>query len=205
MDVRNALKTFAGRLHRDGGIVRADGETDEEFISRGYGMTRRSGLIFLGVFAALFVFLVGYRITLGEYDISIGDVYRTIWHHITHNIVNPWDDNVVWMQRMPRVITAVLVGVGLATAGAAMQSMLKNPLADPYTTGISSGALFGATLAMTMGIAMIGGFYGRVLNAFLFAMIPALFITALSRWKKPTPAMMILVGIATMFIFNAFQ
>jgi iron complex transport system permease protein len=83
--------------------------------------------------------------------------------------------------------------------------MMKNPLADPYTTGISSGALFGATLAMTVGLYIVGGYYGRVLNAFIFALVPAIFIVMLSRWKKPSPAMMILVGIAIMYIFNAFQ
>ena len=183
----------------------AEGETEEEFVLREYQASRRSKMIFLSAFMLLFVVLIGYKITLGEYRIDFLEVYSTIWNHITDNIVDPVADNVVMQQRMPRVLTAILVGIGLAIAGAAMQSMLKNPLADPYTTGISSGALFGATLAMTVGIYIVGGYYGRVLNAFIFALVPALFIVALSRWKKPSPAMMILVGIAIMYIFNAFQ
>ena len=183
----------------------AEGETEEEFVLREYQASRRSKLVFLSAFVLLFIILVGYKITLGEYRIDFLEVYSTIWNHITDNIVDPVADNVVMQQRMPRVLTAILVGIGLAIAGAAMQSMLKNPLADPYTTGISSGALFGATLAMTVGIYIVGGYYGRVLNAFIFALVPALFIVALSRWKKPSPAMMILVGIAIMYIFNAFQ
>ena len=183
----------------------AEGETKEEFVLREYQASRRSKMIFLSAFVLLFVVLIGYKITLGEYRIDFLEVYSTIWNHITDNIVDPVADNVVMQQRMPRVLTAILVGIGLAIAGAAMQSMLKNPLADPYTTGISSGALFGATLAMTVGIYIVGGYYGRVLNAFIFALVPALFIVALSRWKKPSPAMMILVGIAIMYIFNAFQ
>ena len=183
----------------------AEGETEEEFVLREYQASRRSKMIFLSAFVLLFVVLMGYKITLGEYRIDFLEVYSTIWNHITDNIVDTTADNVVIQQRMPRVLTAILVGIGLAIAGAAMQSMLKNPLADPYTTGISSGALFGATLAMTVGIYIVGGYYGRVLNAFIFALVPALFIVALSRWKKPSPAMMILVGIAIMYIFNAFQ
>ena len=183
----------------------AEGETEEEFVLREYQASRRSKMIFLSAFVLLFVVLIGYKITLGEYRIDFLEVYSTIWNHITDNIVDPVADNVVMQQRMTRVLTAILVGIGLAIAGAAMQSMLKNPLADPYTTGISSGALFGATLAMTVGIYIVGGYYGRVLNAFIFALVPALFIVALSRWKKPSPAMMILVGIAIMYIFNAFQ
>ena len=183
----------------------AEGETEEEFVLREYQASRRSKMIFLSAFVLLFVVLIGYKITLGEYRIDFLEVYSTIWNHITDNIVDTTADNVVIQQRMPRVLTAILVGIGLAIAGAAMQSMLKNPLADPYTTGISSGALFGATLAMTLGIYIVGGYYGRVLNAFIFALVPALFIVTLSRWKRPSPAMMILVGIAIMYIFNAFQ
>ena len=114
-------------------------------------------------------------------------------------------DNVVWKQRLPRAFTAVIAGTGLAAAGAAMQSLMKNPLADPYTAGISSGALFGATLSMTLGIGLAEGYFGRVANAFVFAMVPALVIAVISRWRKPSPAMMILAGIAIMYIFNAFQ
>ena len=205
MRLSNILETIKGRASLDKDLVRAEGESEEDFIFREYKVAFRSKILFLAGFIVLFVALVGYKITLGEYDISMGRVYETIWEHITGNVSNPIDDNVVIKQRMPRVLTAILVGIGLAAAGSAMQSMMKNPLADPYTTGISSGALFGATLAMTMGIYIIDSFYGRVLNAFIFAMVPAVFITLLSRWKKPSPAMMILIGIAIMYIFNAFQ
>ena len=205
MGLSNILETIKGRVSLDKDLVRVEGESEEDFIFREYKVAFRSKILFLTGFIVLFVALVGYKITLGEYDISMGRVYETIWEHITGNVSNPIDDNVVIKQRMPRVLTAILVGIGLAAAGSAMQSMMKNPLADPYTTGISSGALFGATLAMTMGIYIIDSFYGRVLNAFIFAMVPAVFITLLSRWKKPSPAMMILVGIAIMYIFNAFQ
>ena len=205
MKYKQFLTELKSRASLNKTLEMIEGETDEEFVFREYQASRRSKLIFLGAFVLLFLILVGYKITLGEYQIDFFDVYATIWNHITDNIVNPQADNVVFQQRMPRVLTAILVGIGLAIAGAAMQSMLKNPLADPYTTGISSGALFGATLAMTLGIYIVGGYYGRVLNAFVFALVPAFFIVALSRWKKPSPSMMILVGIAIMYIFNAFQ
>jgi len=210
MNFRGIIENIKGRASLSKTLVRAEGESDEEFVYREYKVARRSKLLFIFFFVLLFFILVGYKITLGEYDISFGDVYATIWKHITGTLdpssaKEMMDDNVVWQQRMPRVLTAILVGIGLAAAGSAMQSMMKNPLADPYTTGISSGALFGATLAMTVGLYIVGGYYGRVLNAFIFALVPAIFIVMLSRWKKPSPAMMILVGIAIMYIFNAFQ
>jgi iron complex transport system permease protein len=81
--------------------------------------------------------------------------------------------------------------------------MMKNPLADPYTTGISSGASFGAVLAITFSIC-IGTFEAAtILFAFVFSLIPAAVIVLLSRFKKATAAMMILAGISVMYIFNA--
>ena len=171
-----------------------------------YKAYRYAKTLMLIVVALLCLVALGVDIGLGPYHIDFLDVYRAIFDRLGDwGGVMTTDEKVVWDLRMPRVLTALFAGMGLAMAGAAMQSMMKNPLADPYTTGISSGALFGATLAMTVGIYIVGGFYGRVVNAFVFAMVPALFIIALSRWKKPSPAMMILVGIAIMYIFNAFQ
>ena len=165
---------------------------------------RRSAAL-IGILLVLLVVLFGIKISVGEYSVSFADVYGTLWGHLTGGSVDPMLDNVVWMQRLPRALTAIVAGAGLAAAGAAMQSLMKNPLADPYTTGISSGALFGATLSMTLGISIVDGYYGRVLNAFVFAMVPALVIATISRWRRPSPAMMILAGIAVMYIFTAFQ
>ncbi|MCQ2069754.1 MAG: iron ABC transporter permease [archaeon] len=202
---RRALGYLKGRMSLSRTLEKVDSEDDIMFVFREYKDFRHSKTIFLLVFVALFIILLGYKITLGSYEIGFIEVYQTIWNHITGNITDRMADNVVWTQRLPRVLTAVFVGLGLAAAGSSMQSMMKNPLADPYTTGISSGALFGATLAMTLGIFLIPGAYGRVVNAFIFALVPALFIVGLSKWKKPSPSMMILVGIAIMYIFNAFQ
>jgi iron complex transport system permease protein len=101
------------------------------------------------------------------------------------------------------MLTGIIVGMGLAAAGAAMQSMMKNPLADPYTTGISSGAAFGATIAIAFGFSIIGGEYSTVISAFMFALVPVIVILFLSTVKNTTPAMMILAGISVMYIFNA--
>lgn len=110
--------------------------------------------------------------------------------------------HIVIHLRLPRILGALVAGFGLAICGAAMQSMLKNPLADPYTMGISSGAGFGAALAMILGFELIAG-GGVVLNAFIFAIIPALVILFLSKFRNATPTMMILCGIALMYLFNA--
>jgi len=74
--------------------------------------------------------------------------------------------------RLPRILTAVLVGAGLATAGAVFQGLLMNPLADPYTLGVSTGAAFGASLAIFFGIFLPGGL--GMLTVPLFALAGAL-------------------------------
>lgn len=91
-------------------------------------------------------------IAIGSADIPIS----TLWDKET----NPTAYSILWKIRLPRVVLASLVGASLAIAGAAFQGLLKNPLADPYTLGISSGASVGAvaTLYFSMSIPFLGTF-----------------------------------------------
>src|SRR5690606_14209202 len=96
--------------------------------------------------------------------------------------------------------------IGLAVAGAAMQGILRNPLASPFTLGISAGAGLGAALAIIAGVGIGGG--GKLLlvgNAFLFSLIPSFVIVGLTRYKRATPETMILAGIAMTYIFSAIS
>lgn len=91
----------------------------------------------------------------------------TLWDKTT----DPTAYNILWNIRIPRVILAAIVGASLAIAGAAFQGLLKNPLADPYTLGISSGASVGAVTTIFFGISI------PVLGAFtlpLFSMVGAM-------------------------------
>lgn len=183
-------------------------ENETDLVVHQYKAYKYSKYIFLLGFVVLILCLVVLHLAR-TYKISFTEVYQIIIDRFLN--WNLWEEtktiseSVVWDQRMPRMLTASFVGIGLAVAGTAMQSMMKNPLADPYTTGISSGAAFGATLAITMGISVVSGYYGQILNAFIFAMVPALVILLLSRYRRPSPAMMILTGISIMYIFNAVQ
>ncbi|MCK9582345.1 MAG: iron ABC transporter permease [Endomicrobiales bacterium] len=73
---------------------------------------------------------------------------------------------ILWKLRAPRILAAIIVGAGLSSSGCALQSILRNPLAEPYTLGISSGASFGITLATVLGLTSINVFF---LPAFSFA------------------------------------
>ena len=85
--------------------------------------------------------------------VSIGSVHvpiSTLWNQGADTTAT----NILWKIRMPRVILAGLVGASLAIAGAAFQGLLKNPLADPYTLGVSSGASVGAVMTLFFGISI---------------------------------------------------
>ncbi len=182
------------------------GETEAEVIMNEYRTYKFVKALMLVVVFVLCMIALGIDIGLGPYSIDFITVYQCIIDRLLDwNQSLSLDMKVVWDLRMPRVLTALFAGLGLAIAGAAMQSMMKNPLADPYTTGISSGAALGATLAITMGITLLPGNFGTVGNAFVFALIPAAFIILMSVYRKPSPAMIILSGISLMYIFNALQ
>lgn len=113
---------------------------------------------------------------------------------------------IIWDYFTPRAIVAVFAGAGLAVGGCVMQSLMRNPLADPYTTGVASGASFGAALFIMLGFHLLPiADYAINLsfNAIVFSFIPTLAIIAISRKKSITPTTMILAGVAIMYVFRA--
>ncbi|MFB6202318.1 MAG: FecCD family ABC transporter permease [Halorhabdus sp.] len=118
--------------------------------------------------------------------------------------------NIVWRNRLPRVLAAIAAGGGLAVAGAAMQTVLRNPLGAPYTLGISQAAAFGAALAILLTGVGAGSAAGGVLatsltplSAFLAGMVSTGVILALVTYRRATPETMILTGVALGSLFQA--
>lgn len=93
--------------------------------------------------------------------------------------IDPVHQAVIMEIRLPRLLAAMLVGAGLAVAGAVFQAILLNPLADPYTLGVSTGAAFAASLAIFFNIQLAGM---ELLTVPVFAFIGALFSLALVYW-----------------------
>lgn len=114
---------------------------------------------------------------------------------------------VLWEIRMPVALMALVVGASLSVAGLQMQTILNNPLASPYTLGISAGAGFGAALALAFGVALvpIAVEYIIPLNAFAMAMLTAMAIYGLSLRRGVSSETIVLLGIALVFIFNALM
>ena len=167
---------------------------------------------YIGVFllAIILVFLLS--LSASEMQIGFFESFSIIYNHLVG--VEPTNyhemiiDRVVVEQNIPRAIGAICAGAVLAIGGAVLQNLIRNPLADPYTLRISSGALFGMIVSVVLGISVIpfvDQMDGRIVNAFLFALIPTAIIVFLSSFKKVSPTMMILIGIAMMYGFNAFN
>ncbi len=109
------------------------------------------GLWYLALLTGILVMAMVYSAGLGYIDISAKDIVHIIFAQFGSRLpdtIDPGYPFVIMEVRLPRILTAVLVGGGLAVAGCIFQSLLQNPLADPYTLGISSGAAFGASLAI---------------------------------------------------------
>jgi iron complex transport system permease protein len=178
--------------------------TKRDFVLGRYRNYVGMKVLFIAVCIVVALLVAGYAITVGSFPIGFWESYQLIWDHIMGNPMDPTKDLIVWETRLPRVITGAIVGIGLAACGAVMQSMMKNPLADPYTTGISSGASFGATVAILFSFSFIPGVYSTVIDAFVFSLVPAAIIIIISGMRHASPSTMILAGIAVMYIFNAF-
>lgn len=112
---------------------------------------------------------------------------------------------IMWQVRLPQALTALLVGACLSLAGAEMQTILDNPLASPFTLGVSSAASLGAALAFIVG-AGIPGLPAAWLvpaNAFLFAFLSVLILQAVASRRGMGADTLVLLGIAMVFAFNA--
>ena len=162
---------------------------------------------FLVLLLALFgiVALAGTAVTLGSAHINPAEVYSCILARFfpSYFQTNDFLDTIVWKLRLHRVAMAIFAGMGLAVAGAAMQGILRNPLASPFTLGISSAASFGASLAIILGAGFVGGQYLIIGNAFIFTMIASLAVYGLAKYRGISPETMVLAGIAIMYLFSA--
>ncbi|WP_048602358.1 FecCD family ABC transporter permease [Rubeoparvulum massiliense] len=145
-------------------------------------------------------------ISLGSVTIPLNEISKVISHHLLSGGPTPSEatyDSIVWDVRLPRVTLAFLVGSALSMAGAAFQGLLRNPLADPYTLGISSGSALGAVLVIYFAwqLPLLGAFT-LPLIAIAAGFITMLLVLFFARLVQRNMAMetIILTGI----IFSSF-
>ena len=164
-------------------------------------ITRRKYLV-MGALAGLLVFTLLLDISLGPARLNLLEVISTIFRpglaEVTTRVI-------VWDIRMPMALMAVVVGSSLSIAGAEMQTILNNPLASPFTLGISAAAGFGAALALVLGVSVVpfAGIFLVSVNAFFFAILASLTIYVLSTLRGVTVETVVLLGIALVFLFSS--
>ncbi len=164
---------------------------------------------FLGITLVLLAVFIGIGISLGSSRIP----FRKVLAILT---VEPDEvyARIIWSIRIPRVLTAVMAGAALAVSGAAMQSILKNPLGSPFTLGISQAAAFGAAFAIIFwggGSIQSSGSDAVILNnpylvassAFLGSLIATGIILLMAYYRGATPETMVLTGIVVGSLFTA--
>jgi iron complex transport system permease protein len=141
-------------------------------------------------------------LALGPASYSLSEVIGALF---SPDSASPQVRVVMWDIRLPVALMAVAVGAALSLAGAQMQTILNNPLASPFTLGISAAASFGAALGLAFGVALfpLAAQFMVPLNAFIMAMLSALLIHFLSMRRGVTAETIVLLGIALVFTFNA--
>ncbi|MFI8317666.1 FecCD family ABC transporter permease [Kosakonia cowanii] len=161
---------------------------------------RRVGLLALLVGLIIASMLLDF--TLGPSGLSLDVLGQTLLHPQS---VDAGIRVIVWDIRMPYALMAIVVGLTLGLAGAEMQTILNNPLASPFTLGVSSAAAFGAALAIVLGIGIPGipAQWFISANAFIFALLAALLLDGITRWTQVATSGVVLFGIALVFTFNA--
>lgn len=149
---------------------------------------------------ALLLLGMGVAARVGSVEVAGADVARVLWARgvlgTAPAAVAPGSDAIVWQVRVPRILMAALVGVGLSVSGALYQSVLRNPLAEPYLLGVSSGAGLAAVLASASG-AVVRWPHTLPVAAFAGALAASLLIVALARIDGRLPvANLVLAGVA---------
>lgn len=163
-------------------------------------LARRRAMIVLMFGLLLISFLLDVATGPGQYPLTI--IFEVLIDPMAHGARLKV---IVWDYRLPVAVTAAVVGALLAVAGAQMQTILNNPLAEPFTLGVSAAASFGASLSIVLGISIIpavGPFLVTV-NAFVFALTTCGLILLATRIKGVGSETMILFGIAIFFTFSA--
>jgi iron complex transport system permease protein len=183
-----------------------DNEEDGSQILRTYrGFVKRKRLFLIVGLLLLFTCVI-VAAQNGPIDISFLDVVRYI---VTFEVNGA--GGVIWNIRMVRIVGALLAGAGLAVAGVVMQCILRNPLASPFTLGISSASAFGASFAIIFlgaGSSMtstvsINNPYVTTVCAFLFSLVATGSILVLTKITKVSAETMVLAGVAISAMFAA--
>lgn len=138
-----------------------------------------------GCIATLFLALIA--LCVGQYTIALQDVIKVLTLQKV-DLVNA--ETVIFNIRIPRILVSLIVGSGLATAGASFQALFSNPLATPDTLGCANGASFGAALGILLGLNALG----IQISALIFGILAVVLVFVFTRYRHANQIMMIILG-----------
>ncbi len=147
-----------------------------------------------------------YSVNIGSERLDPAAVWQVVLSHLGHGTGpnDPAVEAIVWELRLPRALLSVVVGAGLSVAGAAMQTLVRNPLADPYLLGVSAGASVGATAVITFGVLSAFGLWAISVGALLGSLGAALAVYLVSMAQGGlTPIRLVLSGVVLSSAFSA--
>lgn len=164
-------------------------------------------IVFLVLEAVILILLILVATCIGSAGLTISDVVMSVIARVFPVVdVSQFGYSVIWNLRLPRVMMAVVSGMGLAISGVQMQGITRNPLVSPFTVGISAAAALGASLAILFGVKFVSvemGTYLVIGSAFVFAMLCTSIVFGLSKLKGSSAETLILAGIALTYFFSA--
>ena len=161
-------------------------------------------VLFITVGAVLCLIALAADVLIGSSAVTPGEILQILFQPGSFSKAMR---AIVWDIRLPVALMALVVGAALGTSGAAMQTILGNPLASPYTLGLSAGAGFGASFAMVVGLGSLplAGNAVIPLCAFVCALLASAGIYFISKRKNFATGTMVLSGIGMVFFFQAGQ
>lgn len=198
-----------------------DTKSKQNFVATNTISTFYSGYIKRKVFIILALMLILalsilYAISVGTVKIPLTDLVKILFYagqDTSMDIKTSSDLDIYryifYEVRLPRIIMAIVTGMALASAGVIMQGLLRNPLASPFTLGVSSGAAFGAALAIVLGASIFGinavrsAHWMIAGNAFIFGCLAVLFVYGIARLKNGSTTVLLLAGVAIGYLFSA--
>jgi iron complex transport system permease protein len=165
------------------------------------GLVRRRWIV-LAILAVLIVASVTLDFSLGPARLTPLQLARTL---LNPGAVPLPQHVIVWQIRLPYALMAVLVGLALGISGGEMQTILDNPLASPFTLGVSAAAAFGASLAIVLNwrLPFVPQEWIVSADAFGFAIASAVMLELVARLRGSSTATVVLFGIALVFTFHA--
>ncbi|MFT0898109.1 FecCD family ABC transporter permease [Candidatus Methanoprimaticola sp. MG2] len=184
--------------------------------------TRRKIILILSLTITLAVASIAV-LGIGGVNVDFINTFRVIFHPIFPDHIAqpdfPYYTNIIVDYRMPRVLLGILTGMCLAVAGASMQGIMKNPLADPFTLGLSSAASCGAGVGIILGPTILGSlyysnisFFGEVvgvsslfmvMTAFVFGLVSVVILLSLTGRRQVSQSTLILTGVVIGYLFSA--